>query len=80
MIAHAYAAQFWHLVFHSIPDLSELLIAGKTREYQKHFFDRLCQNPAAINLRDLEVYGIAYGASGAMRCGLNDNRVFERDG
>ncbi|KAK3708294.1 hypothetical protein LTR37_011559 [Vermiconidia calcicola] len=71
--------QFWHFVFHSIPDLPEVLIAGKVREYQKHFFDRLCQNPAAFTPTDLDVYATAYSASGAMRCGLNVYRAFERD-
>ena len=72
--------QFWHFVFHNIPDLPELLIAGKVGEYQRHFFQRLCQNPAAFTPEVLEVYRIAYSASGAMRCGLNVYRAFERDG
>ena len=73
------STQFWHFVFHSIPDLPELLIAGKVREYQKHFFDRHGQNAGAFTPEDLEVYGIAYSASGGMRCALNVYRAFERD-
>ncbi|KAK3708171.1 hypothetical protein LTR37_011675 [Vermiconidia calcicola] len=73
------SAQFWHFLFHSIPDLPELLIAGKVKEYQKHFFDRHCQDPSAFTLEDREVYATAYSASGAMRCALNVYRAFERD-
>ena len=73
------STQFWHFVFHSVPDLPELLIAGKVREYQKHFFDRHAENIGAFTPEDLEVYEIAYSASGGMRCALNVYRAFERD-
>lgn len=63
----------------SIPDLPELLIAGKVKEYQKHFFDRHCQDPCAFTIEDREVYAQAYSGSGAMRCALNVYRAFERD-
>lgn len=75
------STQFWHFVWHSIPDLPEALIntPSAVRIYQKHFFDRLCQNPAAFTPHDMEVYAIAYSAAGGMRCGLNVYRAFERD-
>lgn len=56
-----------------------MLIAGKVKEYQKHFFDRHCQDPAALSLDDREMYAQAYSGSGAMRCALNVYRAFERD-
>ncbi len=74
------SVQFWHFVFHSVPDLPEMLIEGKVGQYQRHFFDRLCQNPAAFTPEDLKYYELQYSKSGAMRCGLNVYRAFERDG
>ncbi|KAK3115674.1 hypothetical protein LTR53_004737 [Teratosphaeriaceae sp. CCFEE 6253] len=70
----------WHFTFHSVPDLPELLVAGRERIYLKHFFDRLAQNPMAISTHDLEVYAIAYAQPGAMRAGMNVYRAFEADG
>ena len=67
------STQFWHFVFHNIPDLPELLIAGKVGEYQRHFFACLCQNPAAFTPEALEVYRNAYSASvstSAIDCNL----------
>ena len=69
----------WHFTFHNIPDLPELLIQGKEKQYIKHFIDRLAQNPAAISAHDLEVYSLAYGSAGGMRAGLNCYRAFEQD-
>jgi pimeloyl-ACP methyl ester carboxylesterase len=56
-----------------------MLIEGKVKEYQKHFWDRHCQDPCAFTVEDREVYANAYSASGAMRCALNVYRAFERD-
>ena len=44
----------WHFVFHNVPDLPELLITGKVKEYQKHFFDRAAQNVGAFTPEDRE--------------------------
>lgn len=70
----------WHFTFHQVPDLPELLIQGKEKQYIKHFVDRLAQNPAAISPHDLEVYALAYSSAGGMRAGLNVYRAFEQDG
>ncbi|KAK5737790.1 hypothetical protein LTR17_006438 [Elasticomyces elasticus] len=70
----------WHFTFHSVPDLPELLVAGRERIYLKHFFDRLAQNPSAISTHDLDVYATAYAQPGAMRAGMNVYRAFEADG
>jgi pimeloyl-ACP methyl ester carboxylesterase len=56
-----------------------MLIAGKVKEYQKHFWDRHCQDPFAFTVEDREVYANAYNGSGALRCALNVYRAFERD-
>ncbi|KAG9196005.1 hypothetical protein G6011_01126 [Alternaria panax] len=69
----------FHFVFHRVPDLPEFLIAGKEREYLKHFFDKISYNSAAISPADLEHYALAYSQPGAIRAGLEVYRAFEQD-
>lgn len=68
----------FHFVFHRVPDLPEFLIAGKEREYLKHFFDKIVLNTAAITPADLDNY-VAYSQPGAIRAGLEVYRAFEQD-
>ncbi|EFQ88710.1 hypothetical protein CFE70_001466 [Pyrenophora teres f. teres 0-1] len=69
----------FHFVFHQVPDLPEFLIAGKEREYLKHFFDKLLYNSLAITPADLDHYALAYSQPGAIRAGLELYRAFEKD-
>lgn len=73
------SADVFHFVFHQVPDLPEALIAGKEREYCKHFFDKIAYNSAAITLTDLDHYALAYSQPGAIRAALEVYRAFERD-
>ncbi|KAL9013143.1 MAG: hypothetical protein Q9173_002137 [Seirophora scorigena] len=69
----------WHFDFQAVPDLPELLVVGREKQYLKHFYDRLAQNPAAFTEGDLEFYATLYAAPGAMRAGFNVYRAFEED-
>jgi pimeloyl-ACP methyl ester carboxylesterase len=69
----------FHFVFHRVPDLPEFLIAGKEREYCKHFFDKIVYNSAAITPADLDHYALAHEQPGAIRAALEVYRAFERD-
>jgi pimeloyl-ACP methyl ester carboxylesterase len=69
----------FHFIFHCVPDLPEFLIAGKEREYIKHFFDKQLYNSAAITPADLDHYTLAYEQPGAMRAALEVYRAFEKD-
>jgi pimeloyl-ACP methyl ester carboxylesterase len=69
----------FHFVFHQVPDLPEALIAGKEREYCKHFFDKIIYNSGAITPADLDHYALAYSQPGAIRAGLEVYRAFEKD-
>jgi pimeloyl-ACP methyl ester carboxylesterase len=60
----------WHMGFQSVPDLPELLIAGKERPYLRWFFEHFAYNPAAITPADLDEYVNAITAVGALRAGL----------
>lgn len=76
---YKHAPGLWHFSFHSVPDLPELLVSGHEKQYLKHFFDRLAQNPAAFSEADLDFYTTLYSAPGAMRAGFNVYRAFEED-
>jgi pimeloyl-ACP methyl ester carboxylesterase len=67
----------WHMGFQSVPDLPELLIAGKEKPYLRWFFEHFAYDPGAITAADLDEYvdaitqAVAPAASGGVieRCG-----------
>jgi pimeloyl-ACP methyl ester carboxylesterase len=69
----------WHFTFHWQTDLPETLIQGKERVYIKHFYDRLCNRPEAINVHDLDYYEKMFAQPGAIRSGLDLYRAFHQD-
>jgi pimeloyl-ACP methyl ester carboxylesterase len=69
----------FHFVFHQVPDLPEFLIAGKEREYCKHFYDKHIYNTAGIDDEALDHYALMYSQPGAIRAGLEVYRAFEKD-
>jgi pimeloyl-ACP methyl ester carboxylesterase len=60
----------WHMGFQSVPDLPELLIAGKEKPYLRWFFEHFAYDPQAITAADLDVYVDAITQVGALRAGL----------
>jgi pimeloyl-ACP methyl ester carboxylesterase len=60
----------WHMGFQSVPDLPELLIAGKEKPYLRWFFEHFAYDPDAITAADLDVYTDAITGVGALRAGL----------
>ena len=60
----------WHMGFQSVPDLPELLIAGKEKPYLRWFFEHFAYDPSAITAADLDVYVDAITQVGALRAGL----------
>ena len=77
--AWKHSPELWHFGFHNVPDLPELLVTGHERQYLKHFYDRLAQNPAAFTEEDLRFYETAFAAPGAMRAGFELYRASEAD-
>jgi pimeloyl-ACP methyl ester carboxylesterase len=69
----------WHFAFHNVRDLPEMLLAGRERQYLQSFFNYRIYNVGAINKDDIDVFTNAYAAPGAMRCGLELYRAFDRD-
>jgi pimeloyl-ACP methyl ester carboxylesterase len=69
----------WHFTFQQVLDLPELLVQGREKIYIKHFYDRLCFNPAGFTTRDVEVYANSFEQPGSMRCGFELYRAFDQD-
>ena len=60
----------WHFAFHAIPDLPEVLITGREREYLDWFLRRKTANPEAFSDADLEEYLRTFKKAGGLRTGL----------
>jgi pimeloyl-ACP methyl ester carboxylesterase len=60
----------WHMGFQSVPDVPELLLAGKERPYLRWFFEHFAYDPSAITAADLDEYVDAITQVGALRAGL----------
>lgn len=74
-----HAPGVWHFKFHQQLDLPELLTQGREKQYIKHFYDRLCFNPAGIKPVDVEHYALSFSQAGAMRGGFETYRAFPQD-
>ena len=60
----------WHFAFHAIPDLPELLIAGKERVYLDWFLRRKTANPQTFSDADVDEYLRVFTKEGGLRAGL----------
>ncbi|MCB8879549.1 alpha/beta fold hydrolase [Acidisoma cellulosilytica] len=60
----------WHFPFHAIPDLPELLIAGRERVYLDWFLRRKAVDPFSFSETDLDEYERIFTQPGALRAGL----------
>jgi pimeloyl-ACP methyl ester carboxylesterase len=67
----------WHFGFHAVPDLPEILTAGRERDYLRFWFTGAY--PHAITDADLDEYVRTYAAPGAMSAGFGYYRAFPQD-
>jgi microsomal epoxide hydrolase len=65
----------WHFAFHAIPDLPEMLIGGREREYLDWFLRRKTANPEAFSDADMEEYLRTFKKDGGLRAGLSYYRA-----
>ncbi len=70
--------KYWHMGFQMTPDLPELLIAGKEREYLKWFFNNFAANPDFLTEDELERYVRAYSADGALHAAFEHYRAMPK--
>ncbi len=69
----------WHFSFHAVPDLPELLVAGREREYLRFMIESRVCDPSCFTPEMIDTYTFAYSAPGAMRAAFDLYRAFERD-
>ena len=60
----------WHFAFHALPDLPEMLIAGREREYLDWFLRRKTANPETFSDADITEYLRVFTKDGGLRAGL----------
>jgi pimeloyl-ACP methyl ester carboxylesterase len=69
----------WWFAFHQVPNLPEVLVQGKEREYLSWFYKSLAYNPEAVTEADIDEFVRKYSAPGAMRAGFEYYRAFDED-
>ncbi|MEX3965811.1 alpha/beta fold hydrolase [Paraburkholderia sp. EG286B] len=69
-VAPERAWRTWHFAFHAVPDLPELLIAGKERVYLEWFLRRKTANPQTFTDADIDEYLRVFTKEGGLRAGL----------
>jgi len=60
----------WHFSFHAVPDLPEILLAGRERPYLEWFFHQKTANPTVYDSETIAEYLRIYTAPGGLRAGL----------
>jgi pimeloyl-ACP methyl ester carboxylesterase len=71
--------RMFHFAFHAVPDLPELLVLGKQREYFDFFFEAIAAHPDAITPAARQRYARAYAAPSALKTGFDWYRAFPQD-
>jgi haloacetate dehalogenase len=69
----------WFFIFNNVPDLPELLIAGKEEIWLRYIFSSWCYNPELFTPEELAVYVRAYSSPGALRGAFSDYRAGAED-
>ena len=72
-------SQLWHFAFQATPDMPEMLVSGREREYLSWFFAGEAFDPAAVTPEDLDEYLRTYRQPGALRAGFAYYRAFKQD-
>ena len=69
----------WHLAFHAAPDVPEMLIAGREREYLGWFLRNHAHDPTAVTAEALSVYAENFRQAGALRAAMGYYRALHKD-
>jgi pimeloyl-ACP methyl ester carboxylesterase len=60
----------WHFSFHAVPDLPEILLAGREKVYLEWFFHQKSADPVVYDSETIAEYLRVYTAPGGLRAGL----------
>ncbi|POM22590.1 Soluble epoxide hydrolase [Actinomadura rubteroloni] len=66
----ARAHKTWHFAFHLVPDLPEILLAGREREYAHWFLTAKTFAPGTFDETDFDHYAAALATDGGLRASL----------
>jgi len=69
----------WWFAFQQVPNLPELLVQGKEKEYISWFFQGLAYNPSAITDNDINVYASHISDPGGLKGAFDHFRAFPTD-
>jgi pimeloyl-ACP methyl ester carboxylesterase len=69
----------WWFAFHQTPNLPELLVEGKEREYLSYFIKGLAYNPSAITEEDIDIFANHFSAPGTAHGAFEHFRAFSAD-
>jgi pimeloyl-ACP methyl ester carboxylesterase len=69
----------WHLAFHAIPGLPELLTQGREEGYLRWFFDHGAGAPGSVSPDAVAEYVAAYSQPGTMSSGFDYYRAIAAD-
>ena len=69
----------WVFGLHQTPELPEMLVAGREREYLTWFYRTIAANSNAIGATEVDEYVRAYSAPGAMSAGFEWFRAFPKN-
>jgi pimeloyl-ACP methyl ester carboxylesterase len=69
----------WWVAFHQVPDMPQVLVQGKEREYLSYFFKGLAYNPSAITQSDIDEFVSHYAAPGGMGAGFEYYKALPQD-
>jgi pimeloyl-ACP methyl ester carboxylesterase len=71
--------RIWHFAFHALPDLPELLVAGRQRKYFDYFYDLMAKDPAALSDAARDAYAAAYERPASLKAGFDWYRAMAQD-
>ena len=69
----------WHIRFHNVRDLPELLVTGSEREYLSWFYRVGAYDPSAVDEAARDEYVRCYSAPGGLRGGFEYYRAYRTD-
>lgn len=69
----------WHIRFHNVRDLPELLVSGNERQYLSWFYRVGAYDPSAVDEKARDEYVRCYSAPGGLRGGFEHYRAYRTD-
>jgi pimeloyl-ACP methyl ester carboxylesterase len=70
----------WHFGFFMTPEVPELLLTGKEREFFTWWFAHLSGHPGAFSPGEIDAVAADYGGQGSLRAGFGHYRTLLGDG